>query len=57
MAAGVVCVMFGVIHFLDRERPYPERRSYYAGSPSTELGRAALAVAEVALGFALLFTA
>ena len=52
-----MCVLLGMVHFLDRDRPIEARRHFYLGVPSTSLGRAFLASGEVAVGFLLLFTA
>jgi hypothetical protein len=57
-AVGLICVLLGLLHFLDRDRPQ-EHRSFYFGSivarsPRT---RAVLAVIEIAVGFVLLFWA
>jgi hypothetical protein len=57
VAAGLVCVLLGMTHFLDRDRPVQARRHYYLGVPGTVAGRAVLATGEVVVGFALLFTA
>jgi hypothetical protein len=58
-AAGFMCVALGVLHFLDRERHPHATRSYYLGSliPRSSATRAGLAIIEVAVGFALVFTA
>jgi len=50
-------VVFGMVHFLDRNRPVEARRQYVPGVPVSATGRALLASAEVAVGFVLLFTA
>jgi hypothetical protein len=57
-AAGLACVALGVLHFVDRDRVQPHARSYYFGTmvPRTPGVRALLALVEVAVGFALLFT-
>ena len=57
VAAGLVCVLLGMVHFLDRDRPVEVRRHYFLFVPPTSLGRGALATGEVLVGFLLLFTA
>lgn len=57
---GLVCVVLGVMHFLDRDRAHsPSSRGYYFGSyiPRSHAVRTTLALIEVAVGFVLLFTA
>lgn len=60
VAVGLICVAFGMMHFMARDRgPEQEARSYYLNTfvPRSSTARAALAVVEVSVGFALLFTA
>jgi len=52
-----MCILLGMIHFVDRERSNDARRVYYLGHPATVTGRAVLASLEVVVGFLLLFTA
>lgn len=55
-AVGLTIIALGVIHFLDRDRPPQEVHTYFLGAPHSSIGRGALAVMEVAIGFLLLFT-
>jgi hypothetical protein len=56
-AVGLVCVVIGTMHFVDRGRT-PHTRSFYLGSVTqSHRLRAALALIEVSCGFLLLFTA
>jgi hypothetical protein len=57
-AAGFACVLLGILHFVDRDRP-SQARTYYFGNvvPSSPVIRGVLAIAEVGIGFALLFSA
>jgi hypothetical protein len=56
-AVGLVCVVIGSIHFVDRGRT-PHARSFYFGSViQSHRLRAVLALIEVSCGFLLLFTA
>ena len=59
MAAGLMCVALGCLHFSDRARSAHEVRSFYLGSliPKTSRARGSIAVIEVVCGFVLLFTA
>ena len=57
VAVGLVCVLLGMVHFLDRDRPVEARRHYFLLVPPTSLSRGLLATGEVLVGFALLFTA
>lgn len=54
---GLLVVVLGCLHFPDRYRPQESRRQFYLGTPSSVAGRAALALTEIVIGFALLFTA
>jgi hypothetical protein len=56
VAVGLVCVLLGCTHFVDRGRT-PHARSFYFGSVTTSHTlRAVLALIEVLCGFVLLFT-
>ena len=57
VAAGLACIVFGMLHFADRARTQDARRHFYIWHPSSETGRAVLATLECGVGFGLLFTA
>jgi len=56
--AGLACIVFGVLHFVDRDRSHPQARSFYFNVlPRTPPVRSFLALAEVGLGGVLLLAA
>jgi len=56
-AAGLFCVVLGMMHFTTRDHHH-RARSFYLNSLADSSGaRAALATVEVMVGFILLFTA
>ena len=57
VGVGLAIILLGVTHFFDRDRPPQEVRTYFLGSPLSALGRCASAVAEVVIGFIVLFPA
>ena len=54
---GMIIVMLGCLHFADRYRANEARRQFYVGTPTSVARRSALALVEIVIGFALLFTA
>ena len=54
---GLLCVVLGCMHFVDRGRT-PHQRSFYIGTVKTShTMRGLLALIELTCGFVLMFTA
>ena len=57
-AVALACVAIGLVHFVQRDREQPQARSLYFNLlPYTAPVRTVLALAELAVGLALLLTA
>jgi hypothetical protein len=54
---GILILLLGLLHFVDRDRAPQAIRQYYLGVPTNVLVRGGLALVELAVGAVVLLTA